>query len=65
MLKIIQITGLPFYEQCRYSEEELAKALKPFGFRYTPSAIFVLPQVQMVRTHPNLCLFKHVILRRH
>ncbi|XP_056883014.1 uncharacterized protein LOC130522542 isoform X2 [Takifugu flavidus] len=46
-LKVIQITSLPFYNECRYTEKELAEVLMPFGFQYTPNTMFVLPQVQM------------------
>lgn len=52
-LKIIQITALPFYDECCYTEKELADVLVPFGFQYTANTMFVLPQVQMVRVrHP-------------
>lgn len=56
-LKLIQIIGLPLYDECCYTEEELAEVLKPFGFQYMANVIFVLPQLQMVRIHHSCTHF--------
>ncbi len=51
------ITGLPkfYYDGC-YTEEDLAKLLKPFGFEYATENIYVVPQTRMVGTRFNICI---------
>ncbi|KAM9335507.1 uncharacterized protein ABDE67_020492 [Symphorus nematophorus] len=41
------ITGLPSFYEGRYTEEDVAKLLVPFGFQYRDDTIYVVPQTCM------------------
>ncbi|XP_045920767.1 uncharacterized protein LOC123980427 isoform X4 [Micropterus dolomieu] len=45
--KLLLITGLPEYHDGRYTEDELAELLKPFGFQHKDDTIYVVPQTCM------------------
>ncbi|XP_065806439.1 uncharacterized protein [Labrus bergylta] len=41
------ISNLPRYDVCRYTEDDIAKQLTPFGFQHTDDSIFVFPQARL------------------
>ncbi|XP_042368104.1 uncharacterized protein LOC121962007 [Plectropomus leopardus] len=54
------IQNLPRFNECSYTEDDLAKRLMPFGFQYEDNKIHVFPQKRMALVMmPNV----HVVLK--
>ena len=55
-MKIMLISKLPEYNDGCYTEDDVAKLLRPFGFENTDYNLHVVPQAGMVSTGLEICI---------